>query len=107
MNSDHLRGHLDALVLAVLSDGPAHGYGVIERLRDRSDHQLDLAEGTVYPALHRLESRGDLTASWHVVQGRRRKVYEVSGVGAESLAGHRRQWLRTSGLITQLLGAGS
>ena len=58
MKADVLKGHLDLLVLAVVEDGPRHGYAVIEELRRRTDHTLDLPEGTIYPALHRLERSG-------------------------------------------------
>ena len=58
MRAESLKGHLDALILAVLADGPLHGYAIIEQLKRRSDGALALPEGTVYPALHRLEAAG-------------------------------------------------
>ena len=63
MSSEQLKGHLDPLVLAVLEDGPMHGYGIIEQLRLRSDELFDLPEGTVYPSLHRLERLGAVTSA--------------------------------------------
>lgn len=85
MKGDALKGHLDLLILSVLEDGPLHGYGVIERLRERSDSAFDLAEGTVYPVLHRLASAGLLTSEWHEVSGRRRRIYRLTGTGRQAL----------------------
>jgi PadR family transcriptional regulator PadR len=104
MKGDELRGHLEALVLAVLADGPAHGYGVIARLRELSEGEFDLAEGTLYPALHRLESEGQVSASWTEVQGRRRKIYEVTKLGAVELVAQRIRWAEFSNAITRVLG---
>ena len=103
MNGDQIRGHLEALVLAVIADGPAHGYGVIGRLRDRSDGAFDLAEGTVYPALHRLEAEGRITAEWREVQGRRRKIYSVTKTGSDELSFQRVRWTEFSASVTRVL----
>ncbi len=104
MQGDQLRGHLEALVLAVLADGPAHGYGIIGRLRERSDGVFDLAEGTVYPALHRLEAVGRITAEWCEVQRRRRKMYSVTSSGSRELSLQRVRWTEFSESITRVLG---
>jgi DNA-binding PadR family transcriptional regulator len=64
MRAESLKGHLDALILAVLADGPLHGYAIIEKLKRRSDGTFELPEGTVYPALHRLEAGGLLSSEW-------------------------------------------
>ena len=64
MKSEKLKGNLDMLLLAVLAAGAGHGYSIITRLRDRSAGAFDLPEGTVYPALHRLETAGLLDSSW-------------------------------------------
>lgn len=88
-----LRGHLDLLLLATLARiGPAHGYGLITELRDRSGGAFDLPEGTVYPALHRLERDGLVASNWDAEAGRRRRVYELTTVGATALAAKRREW---------------
>src|SRR5260221_5105320 len=71
MKAETLKGHLDVLVLASLRDGPAHGYAVIDALERRSAGALVLAEGTVYPVLHRLEAEGLLASTWTVAAGRR------------------------------------
>lgn len=92
MNAEALKGHLDLLVLAVVSSGPIHGYGVIERLKLRSDGSFDLAEGTVYPVLHRLERAGMLHHEWSEASGRRRKLYSLTPQGRARLVEQRRSW---------------
>lgn len=92
MNNEALKGHLDLLVLAIVSSGPIHGYGVIEGLRDRSDGSFDLAEGTVYPVLHRLERAGLLEHEWSEASGRRRKLYRLTAAGKAKLVEQRQGW---------------
>ncbi len=92
MKAEKLKGHLDALVLATLGDEPLHGYAVIEALRARSEGAFDLAEGTVYPVLHRLEADGFLTSSWSTAAGRRRRVYRLSRRGRTALGHRREEW---------------
>jgi PadR family transcriptional regulator, regulatory protein PadR len=87
-----VRGYLDPLVLAVLADDALHGYAVIEQLKARSGGQLDLPEGTVYPALHRLERRGLLRSAWTTADGRRRRVYRLTASGRRELAASTREW---------------
>jgi PadR family transcriptional regulator, regulatory protein PadR len=86
MNRERLKGTLDMLLLSVLAAGPRHGYAIISALRDRSSGAFDRPEGTVYPALHRLEDAGLLTSSWADVNGRRRRVYGLTDQGAAALA---------------------
>jgi PadR family transcriptional regulator, regulatory protein PadR len=92
MKAETLKGHLDALVLAVLADEPLHGYAVIEALRRRSEGAFELAEGTLYPVLHRLEADGLLASSWSEAAGRRRRVYRVTRNGRRVLARRREEW---------------
>ncbi len=88
-----------------MAGGPAHGYSLITRLRERSDGAFDLAEGTVYPVLHRLEADGFLSATFFDVAGRRRKVYALTAAGRRELAEQRTQWQRFSARVTQVIGA--
>ena len=77
-----LKGHLDAIVLAALEAGPAHGYAIIETIKPRSGGTFDLPEGTIYPALHRLEEAGLLSSDWTTPPGgRRRRVYSLTKAG--------------------------
>jgi PadR family transcriptional regulator PadR len=103
MNGEWLKGHLDLLLLAVLEDRPAHGYAIIEALRQRSDGAFVLPEGTVYPALHRLERAGLLASRWSEASGRRRRVYELTAQGTAALAGYREEWRRFSGGVDAVL----
>jgi DNA-binding PadR family transcriptional regulator len=105
MRSEKLKGHLDLLLLSVLSRGPGHGYEVITRLRDRSEGAFELPEGTVYPALHRLEEAGLLASTWDVVSGRRRRIYQLTFAGETALAAEANQWLEFSTSMARVLGA--
>ena len=104
MKGQALKGHLDLLVLAVLSDGPKHGYAVIEELKRRSNQAFDLPEGTVYPVLHRMQKAGLLDSHWSVVQGRRRRTYELTTRGRSALGEQRRGWESFSSAVTNVLG---
>jgi PadR family transcriptional regulator, regulatory protein PadR len=92
MKSEALKGHLDSMILAIVGAAPAHGYAVIEQLRRRSGGVFDLPEGTVYPALHRLETEGLLTSSWATASGRRRRVYKLTRRGRSALGERRGDW---------------
>jgi transcriptional regulator len=92
MRAESLKGHLDGLILAVLSDGPLHGYAIIEKLKRRSQGALELPEGTVYPALHRLEAAGLLSSEWSQADGRRRRIYELTRRGRRELGRRRTEW---------------
>ncbi|HUZ15464.1 MAG TPA: helix-turn-helix transcriptional regulator [Gaiellaceae bacterium] len=92
MKAEALKGHLDAMILAVLAGGPQHGYAVIEQLRQRSGGVFDLPEGTIYPALHRLEADGLLASAWETASGRRRRVYKLTRRGRAALGERRGDW---------------
>jgi PadR family transcriptional regulator len=92
MSTEVLKGHGDLLVLAVLDSEPAHGYAIVEAVRARSGGAFDLAEGTVYPALYRLERQGLLESSWSESAARRRRVYRLTRAGRQELARQRREW---------------
>jgi len=92
MSQDAVRGHLDGLVLAVLTSGPAHGYALIELLRERSGGFFELPEGSVYPALHRLERAGLVESGWSEAGGRRRRVYELTARGRRAVTQRRLEW---------------
>jgi transcriptional regulator len=104
MGRERVKGHLDLLVLAVLQRGAAHGYEVIAELRRRSDGGFDLPEGTVYPALHRLEREGLLASDWGAAEGRRRRVYRLTARGEAALAERSHEWRRFSAMMSTVLG---
>ncbi len=104
MTRERLKGNLDLLLLSVFAAGPGHGYAIISALRDRSAGTFDLPEGTVYPALHRLEDAGLLASSWADVTGRRRRIYGLTDKGAAALAADRTEWRRFAVGIQAVVG---
>jgi PadR family transcriptional regulator, regulatory protein PadR len=92
MRAEVLKGHLDGLILATLADGPAHGYAIAQTLRERSDGAFDLPEGTLYPALHRLERAGLIASEWSTEAGRRRRTYCLTRSGGQALRERRHDW---------------
>jgi transcriptional regulator len=92
MRAEVLKGHLDLLLLSAVQHQPAHGYAIAETLRGRSDGAFDLPEGTLYPALHRLERGGLLSSRWSQVNGRRRRVYQLTARGQRTLARQQHEW---------------
>ena len=103
MKAEELKGHLDGLILSVVSRGPLHGYAVIEALKARSGGQLALPEGTVYPALHRLEDDGLLKSEWSTASGRRRRVYSITRRGEKELGASRERWRLFANTIEAVL----
>jgi PadR family transcriptional regulator PadR len=106
MKSETLKGHLDALILSVLEHAPLHGYAVIAELKLRSGGELALPEGTVYPALHRLEDGGLLASAWSAAEGRRRRVYSLTGRGRRELGSRRGEWSRFAATVEAVLAPG-
>lgn len=103
MRSEVLKGHVDLLILATLRRGPLHGYAVVEKLRDESEGAFDLAEGTVYPALYRLERAGLLASRWTSAEGRRRRVYRLTRRGRAELDRERKEWKSFANAVESVL----
>ena len=100
-----LKGHLDMIVLAALASGPAHGYAIIQEINRRSGGAFDLPEGTIYPALHRLEKAGYLASHWSTAEsGRKRRVYKMTRRGEHALSDHRALWQKFTDAIGGLFG---
>ncbi len=104
MDREPVKGHLELLLLSVLAAGPAHGYAIILSLRTRSDGAFDLPEGTVYPALHRLEDAGLLASSWAQDDGRKRRVYALTDEGVAALAARQTEWRRFARAVQAVAG---
>jgi len=104
MDRERLKGNLDLLLLSILAAGPAHGYAIISALRERSEGTFDLPEGTIYPALHRLEEAGLLASTWAQAEGRRRRVYGLTDEGAAALAAQRTEWRKFARGVQAVLG---
>lgn len=89
------RSDLDAVILGALVDGPLHGYAIVKRLQESSDGLLKLGEGQMYPALHRLEKNGMVSAHWDLQEGKpSRRVYILTELGKKELARCRLDWQR-------------
>lgn len=98
-----ITGQIDLLLLAVLAAGPAHGYAIIEHLRERSRGTFDLPEGTVYPALYRLENAGYLKSSTVKVSGRSRRIYKLTKTGKDTLRTREDAWQRIVAAVEAVL----
>ncbi len=103
MRPEALKGHLDALLLAVVAEEPAHGYAILERLKQRSCGAFDLPEGTIYPALHRLEEAGLLRSRWEPGATRRRRVYQLTARGRDVLGTSIEEWRLFSRTVDAVL----
>ncbi|HEY6890643.1 MAG TPA: helix-turn-helix transcriptional regulator [Solirubrobacter sp.] len=105
MASDLLRGHLDRLLLAVLAEAPGHGYELSRRLTARSGGEFGVNEGSLYPALHRLERSRLVESEWSTGDGRRRRVYRLTPAGRRAAEDSRREWRSFSAAVDRVLGA--
>jgi PadR family transcriptional regulator, regulatory protein PadR len=97
-----LHGHLDLMVLAVLRGGPMHGYGLITELARRSNEAFQVPEGSLYPALQRLENKGWVSSEWSDT-GRRRRTYALTAAGERQLAAAAGEWRQFSARLNCLL----
>jgi transcriptional regulator len=104
MRADLLRGHVDALLLAVLAEAPGHGYELNQRLLTRSGGDLDVNEGSLYPALHRLERRGLVESEWNTGDGRKRRVYRLTRSGRRAANSSKEEWRLFSTAVQKVLG---
>jgi len=102
--SDLLQGTLDVLILKIVALGPIHGYGIAQRIRQISKAVLQVQQGSLYPALHRLEKRGWLRAEWGEAEtGREAKFYSLTKVGRKQLEAETANWDRLSEAVTLIL----
>lgn len=107
MNSgDLIQGTLEMLVLKALLRGPMHGYGVAEWIEQTSQQVLKVEEGALYPALHRMELRGQLKAKWGASENNRRaKFYELTAEGRRRLNAETQRWARLSSAVAFVMQA--
>src|SRR5689334_15910789 len=101
--ADLLQGTLDMLILKALSLGPLHGYGVIQRIRQLSGDMLDVEQGSLYPALYRIEQRGWVSSKWETNEtGRKAKFYTLSRTGRKQLEEEEASWDRLALAISRV-----
>jgi PadR family transcriptional regulator PadR len=109
INGDKLRGHLETMVLSTLELGEAHGLEVLRRLEEAGCGLLRLKEGSLYPALYRLEAAGEVKAEWeiepHGRRGARRRIYHLTQKGNRKLNEGRAEWLEFVRVLGSILGA--
>ena len=104
--SDLLQGTLDMLILKIVALGPVHGYGISQRIRQISKDVLQVQQGSLYPALHRLERRGWLDAEWGESEnGRQAKFYKLSARGRKQLTEEQENWQRLAGAVSLIMRA--
>jgi PadR family transcriptional regulator, regulatory protein PadR len=102
--SDLLQGTLDMLILKALASGPMHGWGIAQRLRQMSDEVLQVQQGSLYPAVHRLERQGWIRSSWGPSENNRRaRYYELTAAGRRGLAAETESWERLAAAVFQVL----
>jgi PadR family transcriptional regulator PadR len=103
-NSDQLHGTLDMLVLKTLQHGAMHGYAIAVRLQLLSDDVLNVEEGSLYPALYRMEKRGWLTSEWRMTDtGRRARFYTLTKIGRAQLEAEATSWNRLAGAVARVM----
>ncbi len=99
-----LKGTLDMLILQILTAGSLHGYAIARRIEERTDDALAIEEGSLYPALYRMESKGWINSEWGQTEHHRRaKFYRLTKAGREHLAGQMAQWKSFVGAVGQVL----
>ena len=102
--SELLQGTLDMLILKIVALGPVHGYGISQRIRQISKDVLQVQQGSLYPALHRLERRGWLEATWGESEnGRQAKFYKLSSKGRKQLTKEESNWQRLAEAVTLIM----
>ncbi|MDQ3948717.1 MAG: PadR family transcriptional regulator [Gemmatimonadota bacterium] len=102
--ADLLQGTLDLLVLKTLAVGPLHGWGISKRIRERSRDVLQVNQGSLYPALYRLEDRGWIESEWGTSsEGRRAKFYRLTAEGRKQFAAERTQWRLFAAAVDEVL----
>lgn len=111
IGGDKLRGHLEGMVLSVLERGPAHGLEILRRLQVAGDGSLRLKEGSLYPALYRLERAGRVKAEWEQEtkgrRGARRRIYRLTAKGTAALARDRAEWREFARVIGGIVAGGA
>jgi PadR family transcriptional regulator PadR len=101
--SDLLRGSTDSLLLALVGESPKYGYSIIKEIEKRTEGEIRFKEGTLYPALHRLEGDGLIKGEWVSVKGMERRYYSLTERGGEVLQNRRRQWQQFSNAVDRII----
>jgi PadR family transcriptional regulator PadR len=100
----NFKGTLPTLILEALMQEPSHGYRIAQQIKERSQGVLDFKEGTLYPALHKLQNEGLVKSTESVENGRPRRYYRITEAGRKTLTRDRAEWLELSRAVTTILG---
>ncbi len=100
----NFKGTLPTLILEALMQEPSHGYRIAQQIKERSEGVLDFKEGTLYPALHKLQNEGLVKSTESVENGRPRRYYRITEAGRKTLTKDRAEWLQLSRAVTTILG---
>jgi PadR family transcriptional regulator PadR len=104
--SDLLQGTLDLLILKILELEPMHGWGITQRIQQVSEDVLQVNQGSLYPALHRLEEQGWIAADWRISENNRQaKYYSLTARGRRQMADEKENWIRLSTAVARIVGA--
>jgi PadR family transcriptional regulator, regulatory protein PadR len=104
IDTQFLKGSISLLLLHLLSRGELYGYEILQEASRRSANAFDLKEGTVYPALHQLEKKGQIKAEWRTAEnGRERKYYSLTPKGKKTAVAYERQWQHLTGAMAAIL----
>lgn len=108
LSKDRLHGSLDALVLKTLSVAPRHGYAIARSIEEATGDAIQVEEGSLYPALHRMEKRGWIEADWGRSEvGRKAKIYRLTSVGRKQLRLETAEWTQFAAAVSRILAPGS
>jgi len=104
IDTQFLKGSISLLLLHLLSRGEPYGYEILQEASRRSANAFDLKEGTVYPALHQLEKKGQIKSEWRTAEnGRSRKYYSLTPKGKKTVVAYERQWQHLTGAMAAIL----
>jgi PadR family transcriptional regulator PadR len=106
IDTQFLKGSISLLLLHLLTRGEMYGYEILQEASRRSANAFDLKEGTLYPALHQLEKKGQIESEWRTADnGRERKYYSLTAKGRKAAKAYEKQWLHLAGAIAAILGS--
>ena len=106
MDSSFLGSAVEMMILEVIAPAPSYGYEIVQTVSERSKGSIELKEGSLYPALHRLERQRFMRSFWREADGRRRKYYELTDAGRAELASRKKSWLGFAAGVNGVLGIG-
>lgn len=102
-SGEQVKGHITMLVMAIVAEKPRHGYEIMKTLGERSQGALEFGQGTIYPLLYGLEEQGLVQSEDKIIDGRRRRIYRLTGAGRKSLGERKRNWERFQAAVSKVM----